>query len=249
MVLIHSAGVRLVNHWIEHPNITAVIFAHLPGQYSGTSLTEIVDGRQSPSRRLPFTVAKNESDYGSLLRPTLLDRTNPQYSQPDSTEGLFIDYKHFIQQNITPRFAFGYGLTYSSFEYSSLHISVDASATLSPIPPGTTPGITTEGGTTSLYDNIATISISVTNTGTVSAAEVAQLYISIPSSSVPKVLRGFGEQSIQAGESVVMSFGLRRMDLSVWDTGRQVRRLGSGGFEVMVRKSVLDVQVQGALTL
>jgi beta-glucosidase len=55
-----------------------------------------------------------------------------------------------------------------------LSISVNASATLSSIPPGTTPGIAAEGGTTSLYDNIATISISVKNTGTVAAAEVAQ---------------------------------------------------------------------------
>jgi hypothetical protein len=73
MVFIHSTGVRLVDRWIDHLNITAVIFAHLPGQYSGNSLTETVYGRQSPSGRLPFTVAKNESDYGSLLRPTLPD--------------------------------------------------------------------------------------------------------------------------------------------------------------------------------
>jgi beta-glucosidase len=249
MVFIHSAGVRLVDRWIDHPNITAVIFAHLPGQYSGNSLTEIVYGRQSPSGRLPFTVAKNESDYGSLLRPTLPDRTNPQYSQSDFGEGLFIDYKHFVQQNITPRFAFGYGLTYSSFEYSSLRISLNTSAIISPTPPGTTPGIAAEGGTTSLYDNIATISVSVKNTGTVAAAEVAQLYIAIPGSGVPKVLRGFEKKLVQPGESVIMSFPLRRRDLSVWDTESQVWRLPAGGFGVMVGKSVLDVQVQGTLTL
>jgi beta-glucosidase len=249
MVFIHSAGVRLVDRWIDHPNITAVIFAHLPGQYSGNSLTEIVYGRQSPSGRLPFTVAKNESDYDSLLRPTLPDRINPQYSQSDFTEGLFIDYKHFIQQKIVPRFAFGYGLTYSTFNYSSLSISVNASAVRSSTPPGTTTGIAAEGGTTSLYDNIATISISVKNTGSVAAAEVAQLYINIPGSGVPKVLRGFEKQLIQPGTSVVMTFPLRRRDLSIWDVGRQMWRLPSGDFGVMVGKSVLDVQVQGTLTL
>jgi beta-glucosidase len=184
-----------------------------------------------------------------LLRPTLPDRTNPQYSQSDFGEGLFIDYKHFVQQNITPRFAFGYGLTYSSFEYSSLRISLNTSAIISPTPPGTTPGIAAEGGTTSLYDNIATISVSVKNTGTVAAAEVAQLYIAIPGSGVPKVLRGFEKKLVQPGESVIMSFPLRRRDLSVWDTESQVWRLPAGGFGVMVGKSVLDVQVQGTLTL
>jgi beta-glucosidase len=211
MVFIHSAGVRLVDRWIDHPNVTAVIFAHLPGQYSGNSLTEIVYGRQSPSGRLPFTVAKNESDYGSLLRPTLPDRTNPQYSQSDFTEGLFIDYKHFTQQNIAPRFAFGYGLTYSTFNYSSLSISVNASAIRSSTPPGTTAGMATEGGTISLYDNIATVSISVKNTGSVAAAEVAQLYINIPGSGVPKVLRGFEKHLIQPGASVVMKPLRRRI--------------------------------------
>jgi len=249
MVFIHSAGVRLVDRWIEHPNITAVIYANLPGQYSGNSLTEIVYGRQSPSGRLPFTVAKNESDYGSLLRPTLPDRTNPQYSQSDFTEGLFIDYKHFIKQNIAPRFAFGYGLTYSSFNYSSLSISVNASAIRSSTPPGSTIGIAPEGGTTSLYDNIATVSISVTNTGSIAAAEVAQLYIGIPGSGVPKVLRGFEKQLIQPGASVVMDFPLRRRDLSIWDVRRQQWMLPSGDFVVMIGKSVLDIQVQGTLTL
>ncbi|KEQ77336.1 hypothetical protein M436DRAFT_68539 [Aureobasidium namibiae CBS 147.97] len=250
MVFIHSAGVRLVDRWIEHPNITAVIYANLPGQYSGNSLTEIVYGRQSPSGRLPFIVAKNESDYGSLLRPTLPDRTNPQYSQSDFTEGLFIDYKHFIKQNITPRFAFGYGLTYSSFNYSSLRISVNASAIRSSTPPGSTTGIAPEGGTTSLYDNIATVSISVTNIGSIAAAaEVAQLYIGIPGSGVPKVLRGFEKRLIQPGASVVMTFPLRRRDLSIWGVGRQQWILPSGDFVLMVGKSVLDIQLQGTLTL
>lgn len=249
MVFIHSAGVRLVDRWIEHPNITAVIYANLPGQYSGNSLTEIVYGRQSPSGRLPFTVAKNESDYGSLLRPTLPDRNNPQYSQSDFTEGLFIDYKHFIQRNLTPRFAFGYGLTYSSFNYSSLSVSVDASAIRSLTPPGSTTGVAAEGGITSLYDNIATISVSVKNTGNVAAAEVAQLYVGIPGSGVPRVLRGFEKQLVQPGESVVMTFPLRRRDLSIWDVAKQQWTLPSGDFVVMVGKSVLDIQLQGTLTL
>ncbi|CAD0106872.1 unnamed protein product [Aureobasidium uvarum] len=249
MAFIHNAGVRLVDRWIEHPNITAVIFADLPGQYSGNSLTEIVYGRQPPSGRLPFTVAKNESDHGSLLRPTLPDRSNPQYSQSDFTQGLFIDYRRFIQTTITPRFVFGYGLTYSSFDYSSLKISVNASAVRSSAPPGTTIGIAPEGDVTSLYDNIATVSISFKNTGTVAAAEVALLYIGVPGSGVPKVLRGFEKQLIQPGAGVVMSFSPRRRDLSIWDVVTQQWVLPSGDFSVMVGKSVLDIQVQGILTM
>ncbi|TIA59722.1 putative beta-glucosidase [Aureobasidium pullulans] len=249
MVIIHSAGIRLVDRWIDHPNITAVIYANLPGQYSGTSLTEIIYGRSSPSGRLPFTVAKNESDYGSLLRPALPDRINPQYSQSDFTEGLFIDYKRFVQQNVTPRFAFGYGLTYSNFSYSGLQMSANGSAVTSSSPPGTVAGIAAEGGTTSLYDIIATVSIAVKNTGNVATAEVAQLYLGIPGSGVPKVLRGFEKQLIQPGASVNMTFSLRRRDMSIWDVVRQQWVLPSGAYNIMVGKSVLDIQLQGTLTL
>lgn len=69
IVVIHNAGVRLVDRWIDNPNITAVIYAHLPGQDSGRALVEVIYGDQSPSGRLPYTVAKKESDYGVLLNP------------------------------------------------------------------------------------------------------------------------------------------------------------------------------------
>jgi beta-glucosidase len=249
IVVIHSAGIRLVDRWIDHVNITAVIYAHLPGQYSGNSLVELMYGRQSFSGRLPYTVAKNESDYGSLLRPTLPDRDNPQYSQSNFSEGLFVDYKYFERADVQPRFAFGYGLTYSTFEYDLLRVSgVDASAGSAP-GATTTPGVASEGGTTSLYDKIATVSVRVKNTGLVAAAEVAQLYLSIPGSGVPKVLRGFEKQLIEPGQDVTMSFGLRRRDMSLWDVESQQWRLPSGVFGVMVGKSVLDIRVQGTLTV
>lgn len=69
VVIIHNAWIRLVDNWIEHPNVTAVMYAHLPGQESGDALVDILYGNVSPSGRLPYTVAKNESDYGNLLRP------------------------------------------------------------------------------------------------------------------------------------------------------------------------------------
>lgn len=69
IVAINNAGVRLVDSWIDHPNVTAVIFAHLPGQDSGKALVDILYGKQSPSGRLPYTVAKQASDYGDMLNP------------------------------------------------------------------------------------------------------------------------------------------------------------------------------------
>jgi beta-glucosidase len=71
IVVIHSAGLRLVDRFVDNPNVTAIVYGHLPGQDSGRALIEILYGKQSPSGRLPYTVAKNESDYGHLLGPVL----------------------------------------------------------------------------------------------------------------------------------------------------------------------------------
>jgi beta-glucosidase len=69
IVAINNAGIRLVHSWIDNPNATAVIYSHLPGQDSGKALVEILYGRQSPSGRLPYTVAKRAEDYGHMLHP------------------------------------------------------------------------------------------------------------------------------------------------------------------------------------
>jgi len=71
IVIIHNAGPRLVDTWVDHPNVTAIMFAHLPGQDTGRGLMEILFGRQSPSGRLPYTLAKTAEDYGDLLGPDL----------------------------------------------------------------------------------------------------------------------------------------------------------------------------------
>ncbi|PYH99804.1 beta-glucosidase [Aspergillus ellipticus CBS 707.79] len=246
MVVIHNAGVRLVDRWIDHPNITAVIFAHLPGQDSGRALVEVMYGKQSPSGRLPYTVAKNESDYGSLLSPVVPTGTEDiYYPQSNFTEGVYIDYKAFEAKNITPRYEFGYGLTYTTFSYSSLAIAANTTANTSYLPPGTT---IAEGGLPSLWDVVVTVTCTVSNTGSFPAAEVAQLYLGIPGGPA-KVLRGFEKQLIQPGSEGKVSFDLTRRDLSTWDVEKQSWGLQEGVYEVYVGKSVLDIQLTGTLTI
>jgi beta-glucosidase len=69
IVALSNSGIRLVDAWINNPNVTAVILAGLPGQESGKALVEIMYGRQSPSGRLPYTIAKVDTDYGHVLNP------------------------------------------------------------------------------------------------------------------------------------------------------------------------------------
>lgn len=245
IVVIHNAGVRLVDRWIANPNITAVLYAHLPGQDSGRALIEVMYGNQSPSGRLPYTVAKNESDYGTLLDPVIPDATNDYFTQANFTEGVYIDYKHFIAQNITPRFEFGFGLTYTNFTYSSLQTRVLTNVSRAYLPPNAT---VAEGGIASLWDVIATVDCTIENTGSVSASEVAQLYVAIPGGPA-KQLRGFNKQGIDPSKSINFHFDLTRRDLSSWNVNSSQWVLQSGSYPIYVGKSVLDIQLTGSLNI
>lgn len=248
MVVIHNAGIRLVDEWIENPNITAVLYAHLPGQDSGRALVEVMYGKQSPSGRLPYTVARKESDYGSLLEPVISSGTNDgYYPQSNFSEGVYIDYKAFIQNNIQPRFEFGYGLTYSNFSYSDLELGVNSNANLHYTPPKSA-SIITEGGSEALWDVVASVNCTIENTGKVRAAEVVQLYVGIPGGP-QKILRGFEKRSIDPGNKELVQFDLTRRDLSQWDVEKQVWGLQAGKYPIYVGKSVLDIQLHDVLDL
>lgn len=147
----------------EHPNVTAVIYAHLSGQDSGRALVEIMYGVQSPSGRLPYTVACQGSDYGNLLRPVKPDNSSNYYTQSTFTEGPFIDYLDFMKRNVTPRFKFGFGLTYTTFDYTSLDVQLlNSSSTALRLPITST---NLQGGPVALWDVMARVKATVTNWG------------------------------------------------------------------------------------
>ncbi|KAI7316870.1 putative glycosyl hydrolase [Hortaea werneckii] len=263
IVVIHNAGIRLVDEWIENANVTAVIFAHLPGQDAGRAIAKILYGDVSPSGRLPYTVAKKASDYGHLLDPC--EANGSKSPQCDFTEGVNIDYRSFLARNRTPRYDFGYGLTYSTFTYSGLQIDVNATATPNDTIPAPvyTNGTTNDnsnhsgvivGGLASLFESVGTIKASIENTGDAEAAEVAQLYLQIPamasnaSNPTTKVLRGFQKVSIRPGGTADVSFNLRMKDVSSWDVVRQAWVIPSGDFQVTVGKSVLDQSLTGSFS-
>ncbi|KAF5855319.1 hypothetical protein ETB97_009453 [Aspergillus alliaceus] len=244
IVSIHNAGVRLVDRWIDHPNVTAVIFAHLPGQDAGPALVDIMYGEQAPSGKLPYTVAKNESDYSEeLLWPVRPDNSLNYYTHADFTEGSYIDYCRFDALNIEPRFEFGFGLTYTTFNYSDLEVChTEANSSFySP------PGEVMEDGLKSLWDVVAIVTVRVLNTGEVTASEIPQLYVGIPGAPI-KQLRGFEKIPLHPKEGKSVSFPLTRRDLSLWDTKSQSWYLERGEYKLYVGSSSRDIRLTGSLT-
>ena len=160
-----------------------------------------------------------------------------------------IDYRHFDAANITPRYEFGYGLSYTTFNVSNL-IVTNSSPGLTPAPANMT---IQPGGNPDLYTTVLTATASVSNTGSVAGSEVVQLYLALPSSApvgTPvKVLRGFEKVVLNAGETQEVSFTLTRKDVSYWDVISQNWLIPSGAMEVMVGTSSRDLPLIASVTL
>ncbi|KAK9797888.1 putative Beta-glucosidase [Seiridium cardinale] len=244
IVVFHNAGVRLVDQFIDHPNVTALIFAHVPGQDSGRALASILYGDVSPSGKLPYSVPHNESDYGVLADATQPEGEYVLFPQSDFSEGIFIDYRAFEKQNITPRYEFGFGLSYAKFEYSNLRFSTSENSTIESYPSGEV----LEGGRIDLWDVVVVVSADITNTGSVSGDEVAQLYLYIPNRPV-KQLRGFAKVATTPGQSATVSFNLTRRDLSIWDTVAQEWLLQRGEYQIFAGSSSKDSSLAATVTL
>ncbi|KAI5119701.1 hypothetical protein M0805_003585 [Coniferiporia weirii] len=118
IVIVHSVGAVVVEKWIDADGVKALLFAHLPGQESGNSLVDVLFGDVDASGRLPYTVGKSLSDYGKGGQ--ILTIPNGIIPQQDFEEGLYIDYRHFDKYGVTPRYEFGFGLSYTTFSYSNL---------------------------------------------------------------------------------------------------------------------------------
>lgn len=252
VVILHNAGVRLVDRFIDHPNVTAVIFAHLPGEASGRALTALLYGDVNFSGKLPYTVARNESDY-PVYKPDMPEGKYALFPQSDFREGVLVDYRHFDAKNITPRYEFGFGLSYTTFGYSGLSVvkaEDDAGGKLFAEYPT---GRVEMGGQVDLWDVLVRVEAEVKNTGAREGAEVAQLYVGIPVEGQPvRQLRGFekvvvGNGTQAAGEKV--RFELTRRDLSVWDVVAQRWRLPRGEFKIEVGGSSRDLPLVGRVTI
>jgi beta-glucosidase len=282
IVVVHTVGPVLVEKWIDLPSVKAVVFAHLPGQEAGNSLTDILFGDYSPSGHLPYSIPVAEDNY-----PASVSLIGFEFFQVQDTfsEGLYIDYRYLNKNAIQPRFAFGYGLSYTKFSSSTPTIS--AITPLSSTPPARTPKASTPlystaippaaevawpagfssvwrylypyvdnpqnivatntfnyptgyqttpqpdpvaggdlGGNAALWDTMFTLSVDVTNTGTVSGKEVVMVFVQYPSDNpwdTPIIqLRAFEKtDTLAPGKSQTVSLSITRKDLSIWDVVRQ----------------------------
>ena len=191
-------------------NVPAILAAWYPGEEAGTALAAVLFGDRNPAGRLPYTV------YDSL------DQIPPQ-SQYDITKGF--TYMYFDGK---PQFAFGHGLSYTTFRYSGLKLSQAR------IP----------------ADGQVTVNLAVENTGARAGDEVVQLYVHDVAASVKrpaKELRGFQRVSLNPKEKKLVAFTLPASDLAFYDEKARKFVVEPGAFDVMIGSSSEDIRLRGRL--
>ena len=146
VVVIHSVGPVILESWIDIPGVKAVLLANLPGQESGNSLVDIIFGDVDASGRLPYTIGKREDDYGEDSK--VLYKAVERVPQQNFSHGLYMDYRYFDKHDISPRYEFGFGLSYTSFSMSDLVIKPLQRKSALPHPRPTAPEISPPS-----YDN------------------------------------------------------------------------------------------------
>ncbi|OAX34984.1 glycoside hydrolase family 3 protein [Rhizopogon vinicolor AM-OR11-026] len=254
IVVTNSVGPLIIEPWVEHPNVTAIVWANLGGNEAGNAIADILYGAWNPSGKLPYTIAKSPMDYPAQL---VTGGTAADILSINYTEGLFIDYRWFDAQNITPRYEFGFGLSYTTFEYSDLAITtINPTADYAQMDlidnwenGGATP--IAEGSSTALWLHMPAyqVTFDVENTGSLYGGEVPQLYLhhSPSAGEPPSVLKGFTNVEVSPGQSASVSITLSRYDLSVWDVVRQGWAKPEGTITFSVGASSRDFRLNGTI--
>lgn len=118
IVVITTPGSVNIESFVENKNVTAILLSSFLGQETGSTFTSVLFGDYNPSGRIPFTIGKDDLEYVPVIYNTTLD--NPQ---DDFTRSIFLDYRYYDFYNLTPRYEFGYGISYSNFTFDNLNIT------------------------------------------------------------------------------------------------------------------------------
>ena len=215
LVVVGISGNSFAMPWKGEVN--AIVQGWFLGSEAGNALADVLTGVANPSGKLPFTWTKTLNDVGAHALNTYPGtwREGKDIIDEEYAEGVFVGYRWTDKKKITPEFAFGHGLSYTTFELSSLRASGDLSG---------------ENGT-------MTFSVNVKNTGSREGAEVVQLYVHDDKASVErpyKELKGFAKVNLKPGESKDVEISIDRRALSFWDETTNGWKVEPGKFTILV---------------
>jgi beta-glucosidase len=208
--------------------VPAVLLSWYSGMEGGNAIARVLFGDVNPSGKLPATFPKRLADSPA--------HTGGAKSFPGEngttvySEGVFVGYRWFDTKNIEPLFAFGHGLSYTTFKYSNLKVGLSGNAN----------------------NPSATVEFEITNTGNRAGAEVAQIYVQDVQASVArplKELKGFQRVALQPGETKKVAVTLDRSAFAFYDETQGDWVAEAGEFKVLVGASARDIRQTSAFTL
>jgi beta-glucosidase len=222
IVVINAGGPVIMTKWIAQ--VPAVLDMWYGGEEGGHAIADVLFGDANPSGKLPVSFVKEWKDspvYGHYPGENL---------QVDYAEGIYVGYRYFDKQKVEPLFPFGYGLSYTKFEYSNLQIS----------PASVSSGKTVE------------VSLRVSNSGSRAGAEVVELYLHDGHSREDrpiKELKAFRRIQLLPDEAKVVQFTLDRSALAFYSTAKKDWVTEPGQFDVLIGSSSRDIRLQGSFNL
>ncbi|MGG4402212.1 glycoside hydrolase family 3 C-terminal domain-containing protein [Paenibacillus amylolyticus] len=216
VVVVLSNGSPVEMPWL--PQVQAVLEAYLGGQAVGGAIADLLYGEVNPSGKLAETFPAKLSHNPSYLNfPGEGDRV-------DYREGIFVGYRYYDKKELEPLFPFGYGLSYTTFEYADLKVD-----------------------RTELTDqDELNVQVRITNTGDRAGKEIVQLYVSDVESTVirpVRELKGFAKVALEPGESKVVSFTLNKRSFAYYNVDMKDWHVETGEFEIQVGSSSRDIHV------
>jgi len=241
-VILNVGGVVETASWRGIPD--AILLAWQAGQETGNCIADVISGKINPSGRLASTFPIRYEDVpsstnfpGKVLDTGAGDQANtedagvssPLRSKPSEVEyreGIYVGYRYYDSFNVETAYEFGYGLSYTNFEYNNLML-----------------------GPSKFQDRL-TLSIDIKNTGDTAGMEVAQLYISAPAGKIEKPdkeLMDFSKTGLLApGETQTITFDIDARDLASFDTASSSWIAEAGEYRAMIGASSRDIRQEAS---
>jgi beta-glucosidase len=223
VVLIAGPAIEM-DPWLAQ--VPAVLQAWYPGMEGGTAIARVLFGDVNPSGKLTCTYPKQLMDSPAHALGTYPGTNGTLFYK----EGLLVGYRWFDAKDIEPEFPFGFGLSYTAFEYSNLKLI---------------PGQDTNGP-------VVTAEFEIANTGQRAGAEVAELYVHQEKPALsrpPKELKGFKKVLLKPGEKKTVSIPLDQRAFAYYDPAKTGWVAEAGDFKILVGSSSRDIRLQDTFHL
>jgi beta-glucosidase len=227
IVVAYAGGAFDMSRW--HDQVSAILMGWYPGQEGGLAIARMLAGEFSPSGRLPMSMESKLEDnptYDSYYVHKAITKRGHSTLNVSYSEGVFMGYRGYERNGVKPAYPFGYGLTYTTFDYSDLKVKRVRDG----------------------YD----VSFVLANTGDFDAAEVAQVYVGEQNPCVPrpaKELKGYDKVFVKKGESAEVTVHLPESAFAFYDVDIHDWRVNPGTFNIMVGPSSQEIVLQTEVTL